>query len=459
MECVRCGSLLARDNRANTCGPCQRRSNGTVPPVPPEGFWKHPSIGLAAAQGHFGLLVWAIRTHPWHGRTVPQRQVAGWLGITQGEVSRLENRREPPVLPTYRLQHWLSVLHVPPGLRWGAGGTATEGEVGATDRRDLIMTAGTLAAGALTFGVPELLDFGSTLDTGTASADTAAGLLHVSGELGIEFRRDLASVLGPARMGLQEVSSLLSHRQPTTVQRDLVLAGGQFSFLAGNSWFEQRNPLYAEKAFTEAEHAARDVGHPDLVHTVASGRAFGYLYANSPRRVVALLRPMLEAGPTPSAPVALLWGLLARAYAMLGDSGGFRDALGRADDSLAQSRSPVEASVFSCTPAKLNFYRADGAAMLGQKEAVAVADRALAMLDGEGVPDEIDFVLIRLARARALVTAGEAEEAAGEAVRALSGRARYTSVVARAEALEIPKCAGSAQWHEAQRRLALTSHQ
>jgi transcriptional regulator with XRE-family HTH domain len=60
----------------------------------------------------------AYRTHPDHGRVIPQEVAAAWVGITQARLSRVENGY--PVTDLAKLTRWASVLTIPPDLLWFA---------------------------------------------------------------------------------------------------------------------------------------------------------------------------------------------------------------------------------------------------------------------------------------------------------------------------------------------------
>src|ERR1700761_8057737 len=68
-----------------------------------------------------GRLARAYRRHPIHvaayGRDgIPQALLGRWLGLTQAQVSRIENG--PPVRNLDTLGHWARVLRVPPNTLW-----------------------------------------------------------------------------------------------------------------------------------------------------------------------------------------------------------------------------------------------------------------------------------------------------------------------------------------------------
>lgn len=118
-NCPRCGGRLARDNDTGRCTPCQaaERDRLSAPPAVPAGFWDHAPIRRALTQRHLGRVVRAYRCHPYHGRVaLPQTVVAGWLGITQAQLSRVENG--PPLVHLDRLTHWAKMLRIPAPCLW-----------------------------------------------------------------------------------------------------------------------------------------------------------------------------------------------------------------------------------------------------------------------------------------------------------------------------------------------------
>ncbi|SCL28632.1 hypothetical protein GA0070616_3731 [Micromonospora nigra] len=187
-NCPRCGGRLARDNDSGRCAPCQaaERDRLSAPPTVPATFWKHEPLRRALAERHLGRVIRAYRCHPYHGRSaLPQTVVAGWLGITQAQLSRVENG--PPLVHLDRLTHWAQLLRVPAHLLWfqlpsGSGGTdarpavpsivveESNEEVVTTDRRQFTVLA---ALAGLTAG-----DHLGLL-TAPADAAPAIGMEHV----------------------------------------------------------------------------------------------------------------------------------------------------------------------------------------------------------------------------------------------------------------------------------------
>ncbi|WP_431914172.1 helix-turn-helix domain-containing protein [Micromonospora carbonacea] len=68
----------------------------------------------------------AYRCHPYHGRhPLPQEIVARWLGLSQAQLSRIENG--PAVVHLDRLAHWAQLLQIPARLLWFALPAGHEG--------------------------------------------------------------------------------------------------------------------------------------------------------------------------------------------------------------------------------------------------------------------------------------------------------------------------------------------
>lgn len=119
----RCGALLAADNLADRCAPCQRQFRDRLlsPPVVPPRFWLTPQLRDAFAAQHIGRVVRAYRLHSHHetgyGATgISQTLLGQWLGLTQAQVSRVEHGA--PVKNIDTLTHWARVLRIPPDLLW-----------------------------------------------------------------------------------------------------------------------------------------------------------------------------------------------------------------------------------------------------------------------------------------------------------------------------------------------------
>ncbi|MGH3770596.1 MAG: helix-turn-helix domain-containing protein [Pseudonocardiaceae bacterium] len=81
------------------------------PPI----FWEQQEIRSALLSRHFGRFLRTYRTV--HSPRVKQTQLAYWLGITQGQLSRIE-RSSTPIGDLHKLDTWARALHIPADLLW-----------------------------------------------------------------------------------------------------------------------------------------------------------------------------------------------------------------------------------------------------------------------------------------------------------------------------------------------------
>lgn len=118
-HCRSCGAWLARDNTADLCSPCRSGEPLELPGPPPvePAFWTETVIRRALASRHMGQVIRAYRLHPHHGhQPISQLEVADWVGITQGQVSRIESG--PPITDLTRLTEWALLLGIPEAALW-----------------------------------------------------------------------------------------------------------------------------------------------------------------------------------------------------------------------------------------------------------------------------------------------------------------------------------------------------
>ncbi|MGV9834278.1 helix-turn-helix domain-containing protein [Nocardia niigatensis] len=116
--CAGCGSRLSNYNSQSLCGACALGTRDDVyqpPSVPPE-FWQTDQMRDACATWHLGRVIFAYRTHPFHVRQLSQELVAGWLDMTQAQLSRIEKGPAPEQLS--KLVRWAETLGIPQDLLW-----------------------------------------------------------------------------------------------------------------------------------------------------------------------------------------------------------------------------------------------------------------------------------------------------------------------------------------------------
>ncbi|UGT68202.1 helix-turn-helix domain-containing protein [Nocardia gipuzkoensis] len=116
--CARCGGRLNSYNAETLCNPCgsnARDERHRPPGVPPE-FWLTDQMRDACATWHIGRVIHAYRTHPFHGRQLPQEVMANWLDLTQAQLSRIEKGPAPEQIS--KLIRWAEILGIPGELLW-----------------------------------------------------------------------------------------------------------------------------------------------------------------------------------------------------------------------------------------------------------------------------------------------------------------------------------------------------
>lgn len=117
-RCSGCTTRLAQDNRSNLCSACTKKARNSrlEPPGVPAAFWQTPEMQEALASCEMGAVIRAFRTHPFHGRVIPQEVVAGWGGIAQPRLSQIEGGES--ITNIDKLTNWARVLGIPPDLLW-----------------------------------------------------------------------------------------------------------------------------------------------------------------------------------------------------------------------------------------------------------------------------------------------------------------------------------------------------
>ena len=196
--CTRCGGRLARDNSNAWCAACHHAARDTLlrPPSVPREFWDTDQMRDALATWHMGRVFFAYRMHPYHGRPLSQEQIGSWLGLTQAQLSRIENGRAPEELS--KLVRYAEILGIPGDLLWFSL---------PEQRQDSLSVqpgpAPTLTLSAIVNGCPVLLP----IDAATARAN---GLDDLLSELGVSSQSGEAGNSTPRRLNLRTSNALTS---------------------------------------------------------------------------------------------------------------------------------------------------------------------------------------------------------------------------------------------------------
>ncbi|MFI5835023.1 helix-turn-helix domain-containing protein [Micromonospora sp. NPDC051300] len=432
-NCPRCGGRLARDNDSGRCAPCQaaERDRLSAPPVVPESFWEHEPVRQALASRHLGQVIRAYRYHPYHGRNpLPQSVVAGWLGITQAQLSRIENG--PALVHLDRLAHWASLLGIPARRLWFATGAHSPAAplTGAPDvgRRALLAGIAAVATGAglvaatgdvqpRRLGSADVARLNAVLDLyRSVDRESGGGLLY----------REIARFA-------ESVYRMLDWSHPTDLTPRLVAAVAAARQLAGWTALDAGRHSDAQRHFVAAERAAITVEDTPLAALIRYSQAKQLQHLRHNRDALVTLQlaqAQLGQRATP-AMSALLFGAQAASTAALGDHQGALTILGRASDLFERIEPERE-------PAWMAFYdRGELLAQYGRvyrdiaRQAGTHAEEAVRSVEGAinafGPANVRSVVLNEAGLCSALFLADEPERAVAVGARVVEQSSALTS--------------------------------
>ncbi|WP_280439901.1 helix-turn-helix domain-containing protein [Nocardia cyriacigeorgica] len=225
-------------------------------------FWQTDQMRDALATWHMGRVIYAYRTHPFHGRSLPQELMANWLGLTQAQLSRIEKGPAPEQLS--KLIRWAEVLGIPEQVLWFRlpgdtdGSMAISASVGSSGEHSLQLARWLAADGS---GAMPLIDNTDTL----AHVSTALDNAHRYFDGGVVdfFRQQLARCKaddgqrGPAEalpLMLALLGAIRRHSRDVkpNVRRDLLAVGADGAEFAGWLYRDLSDPLTANFLYDRA---------------------------------------------------------------------------------------------------------------------------------------------------------------------------------------------------------------
>lgn len=379
-RCRRCRTRLARDNRTGHCAPCQLagRDRFAHPLSVPAEFWDHPAIREAIAARHMGRLIRAYRCHPIHGlHPLPQAVVAGWIGVTQAQLSRIE--KQSPVVHLDRLIHCARALRIPADRLWfalpesngafgekapAANGIISDGEfspsllwastntaeiVSQFTRRDLTVdrreaaknVVGVVFGAALLEPMERWLgdpasDHGDGRPSGVGYQEVgqielvARMFREWDDQFGGGLRRK--AVIGQ----LNEVSELLQDSHPAEIRRRLFGTVAHLAETAAVMSWDSGQQALAQRYYILALHAAKPAGDFAFAANIMAGMARQLLYLGQTGDALELIRVAQDSAKDATSTVrAMLYTREAWAYSKQGRISAFRRATDNAQEMFA----------------------------------------------------------------------------------------------------------------------------
>ncbi|MFF0254286.1 helix-turn-helix domain-containing protein [Micromonospora zamorensis] len=326
----------------------------SAPPVVPANFWEHEPVRRALAERHLGRVIRAYRCHPYHGRVaLPQTVVAGWLGITQAQLSRVENG--PPLVHLDRLAHWAQILRIPEAYLWfalpvrhrrmvengeAASASADPHCVGPDKgRRTLLAGIAVVASGAGLLGSTEIIQ---PRRVGAADVARLNAVLELYRSVDYECGGGL--LYREVARFAESVYRMLDWSHPTGLTPRLVAAVAAARHLAGWTALDAGRHDDAQRHFVAGERAALTAGDGPLAAMIRYSQAKQLQHLRHNRDALATLQlahAQLESHATPAVK-ALLWGAEAASIAALGDHQTALATLGKAGDQFERINSERE---------------------------------------------------------------------------------------------------------------------
>ncbi|WP_232234161.1 XRE family transcriptional regulator [Micromonospora chokoriensis] len=291
---------------------------------------------------------------------MPQTVVAGWLGITQAQLSRVENG--PPLVHLDRLAHWAQLFRIPASCLWFAlpgqpqrpvekaenvrASTDPPGAGPDEGRRALLAGIAAVAAGAGLLGGSELVQ---PRRIGTADIARLNAVLELYRSVDRETGGGL--LYREVARFAESVYRMLDWSHPAGLTPPLIAAVATARQLAGWTALDAGRHDDAQRHFVAGERAALAAENVPLVAMIRYAQAKQLQHLRHNRDALATLQltyAQLGSHTTP-ATKALLWGAQAASIAALGDDQAAVGTLGKASDQFERINRDRE-------PAWMGFY-------------------------------------------------------------------------------------------------------
>jgi hypothetical protein len=279
-RCAGCGTVLAADNTARLCSKCHKEKNddlSTPPAQPRDEFFETDDFRAAFADRHIGRVFRAYRHHPRYlrilGKPLNQELLGRWLGLNQGQVSRLEKAPKAPDLTIETFQNYALILHLPQHFLWfdlPGQSRLTQSQPSRSPDNLIIPTSANdiLVATTRVFEPDQLAQLRERpRDVNQDALRSLAHVLHESRRL--EDRIGAAPLLEPMRGHLTLVEGLVvDSRGP--LRQKVVDLGSQYAQFAAWVHAAVGNATVARQYYDRATEWALEADDPNMVSTALS---------------------------------------------------------------------------------------------------------------------------------------------------------------------------------------------
>ncbi|WP_143254635.1 hypothetical protein [Amycolatopsis azurea] len=449
-NCPECGTLLAADNTARMCSKCLREQRDQLRTPPAQlrnEFFETDAFRAAFASHHIGKVFKAYRNHPRHlqlfGKALNQELLGRWLGLTQAQVSKLENGKPEENLGN--LRNYAKILHLPQHLLWfdfpGESRLRIPRTANAGHESNKLIAAGERDELLVVNTGMDTLELLRRVRASAIDSSTIDALSITVEQLCCDYpHADARTLMVAGKEWLGKMTQLLENRLTLSQHRDILSKAGTLALLVGCLEYDTGDARAAEATRRMAMELGKEAGDQGIVGWAHEMLAWFHLTAGNYRAVI----PAAEAGvlAAPSHSVAVqLYGQQAKAYARMGKPKEVRQALDNGSALLDRLPFPDRPdNHFVVDPDKWDFYAMDtyrivGEDQLAQRNAEEVIRRGV---NPEGVPlspmriAEAELTLAVIAARR-----GDVEQAEELGMRALqSGRQSRPSLLMVSTELE-----------------------
>lgn len=438
-RCPGCGTVLAADNDAPLCSRCHREQRDqlrTPPAQLKDEFFETDELRAAFRSQHIGKVFKAYRHHPRYlqlfSKALNQELLGRWLGLTQAQVSKIENASKPE-RNLEILWSYAKILHLPQHLLWfdlPGQSRLNQPELSRATGSLIVPASQKREVEQLRRRLHDLFAAGEVSDAsvddwelivaryGLATKDRPAAVL-----LG-----DLAADIAELERAMAQCRSLSALRRLTRVAANL---SGLMCLTLVKLDVRQDFRRWARTARIAANEADDAVTYS----WVLAQEAYGHYYSDDFTEAVTVAQHAQAVVPTTACVGAVLAAALeARAQAALGRAEETRTALRRAEALLSDlDLETATPSAFVYNEAQLRFHESSALTHLGDTRAAWFAQERALELVAPG--DFMDRAFIRLDRAMCLATEGDATEAssyARDTLLDLSGAQRLGIIAGRA---------------------------
>jgi hypothetical protein len=327
----KCPTLLARDNVRGMCSACCRHAQPAAAPLRAADFWNDPALRAARAARDMGAACRAYRHHPANttahdGKPIPQEWVAGWIGMSQVQVCRIEKGTNR-VRDLDKLVRWAEALKMPRSFAWfeladnthvsdsGSEPCTVREEEGNEEadvkRRTLLIGGLAASATAATIGVDgepwERLARAVSNPHRLTEAD-ADQLEHDTVDY---FRREElmpARQLSPGlRQHIENLSRVLAGSPPQALRGRLLSSVGEALALYGWFAFDRNDRAGATRFYDLATNAARDAQDDALLACILGYRSYLAEARGDLRQASDMLAAAQEHTRAPSSAATRSW--------------------------------------------------------------------------------------------------------------------------------------------------------